>query len=152
MRTVSNFGKWKIAGMYYDLYDVICGAITSGGFAQQKKLILGRKQRAEVFAKEGLLVVVLGIYKIEVKKRHEQLSRELIQTEFKEHLKKLMRQIDETLSALNPRQGLKLIFQGGGDLVLPEMFLDWAAHNDIEIIIINDENFLEQSERILSFP
>ncbi len=150
IRHASLRGRQKIIGMYYDLYDVICNAITTGGFVQQKPLFKGRKQRAEVFAKDGLLVVVQGTYNVEVKKRHGYLSPELLQDEFEAHLKKVMHQIDETLSALNPPRGLKLILQGGGNLVLPKWFMDWAAQNDIEIIIINEENYNEQSERIRS--
>ena len=152
MRTPVNKSKRKqIVGIYYDLFDVLCDAVKSGGFVRQRPLFRRSKQTAEVYAKGGGLVVIFGSYKVEAKKRLGHLFPQLIQNDFERHLRDVMKEIDAVISALRPIGGIRLVFQGGGDLVLPDWFMEWASKNGIGIFIINPENLLEQCERIISF-
>lgn len=111
----------------YDLFDHLCNTLRAGGFSRVKPLSTRSKQKADVYGRNGVLAVVHGPYKITAKPQNDlfgeqSLSPSNIQTEFEDHLKKIMHLIDRLITTLRP-QKMVIIFQSDGTLIMPDWFI-----------------------------
>jgi len=141
-----------MGGINFDLYELLCRELMSRGFSRVKKLFRSR-QMAEVYARQGHLVIIHAPYKVEGKPNKGidetvLLTAQEIQKEFEDYLQKIKNEIEKLQNTLAPKS-ISLIFQGGGNLTLPDWFYDWAEKNGIKIRIIS-EGHPEEIESIFN--
>jgi hypothetical protein len=131
----------RMGAINFNLIELICKMLKAIGFKKVKKLSrLG--QDAYVYARDGSFVIPHGPYVVkgkpakEIKKAVRSTVKQ-IQDEFEDYLRKIAKEIDKLRISMPPKSIL-IIFQGGGRLVLPTWFLNWAEEIGIKIRIISD--------------
>lgn len=117
--------------------DIIGTVLKEEGWREVGKLFGRNANNAVIYARHGRNVVLFGPFHVAPNRFFDPNFPMDLQDEFEDYLRRVMRELEDHLHAVNPRE-LSIVFHGGGTLRIPDWFLDWCRERGVVVHLAPD--------------